>query len=92
MAFDTLAEFGWTLVIMKLFTLFGALVLLVFSPVSAAPPAAEVPGTVEASKDGFLADELRRVDAGADGWETEVFHDTIKPLVKYWVEPLAERS
>lgn len=92
MAFDTLAEFGWTLVIMKFFVLFGAPVLLVFSLVTAAPPAAEVPGTVEASKDGFLADELSRVDAAADGWESEIFHDAIKPLVNYWVAPLAERS
>ena len=77
---------------MKLFPLLGALALLVFSSVFAARPAAEVPGTVEASKDGFLADELSRVDAGADGWETEVFHDTIKPLIKQWVAPMAKRS
>ncbi len=67
---------------MELFPLFGVIVLLVFSAVSAVPPAAEVPGTVEASVDGFLADELRRVAAAVDGWDSEVFHDTIKPLVK----------
>jgi hypothetical protein len=32
-----------------------------------------------ADRQGYLDDELARFDAAADGWETEVFYDTVKP-------------
>lgn len=57
-----------------------------------APPAAEISGTSRAATDGFLADELSRVDAATDGWASEVFHDVTKPLIKKWVAPIAERA
>ena len=59
---------------------------------AAQTPIAEVPGTASAAKNGFLADELRRVDAAEDNWETEVFHDDIKPLVKRWVAMIGQRQ
>lgn len=57
-----------------------------------ADPPAEVPALSRAAADGFLADELRRVDPAQDGFESEVFHDEIKLLVKRWVAPMAERA
>ena len=77
---------------MKPLLFIGLVMLLNAAILKAAPPAAEIPGTAEAAKDGFLADELRRVDAAADGWESEIFHDAIKPLIQDWVAPIAERT
>ena len=41
-----------------------------------------VQGARAADRDGFLANEFQRVDPAQDGWDTEVFHDAIKPKVK----------
>ncbi len=41
---------------------------------------AEVPGATSAAVDGFLSNELQRVSPKADGWDTEVFYDEIKPV------------
>ena len=49
-----------------------------------APPPV-VGGARSASEHGFLANELKRVDPGQDGWDTEVFHDAIKPLLYEFV-------
>ncbi len=56
------------------------------------PPPAEVPAKRTAARDGFLANELQRVDPEADGWESEVFHDAIKPLLKKFTAHLGKRK
>jgi hypothetical protein len=66
--------------------------LLTILPTWAQEPAAELSEAFSAAKNGFLADELRRVDAREDDWESEVFHDDIKPLVKRWVAMIGERQ
>ena len=62
------------------------------SPLCGQERKAEVTGATSAVQDGFLADEFQRVDAGKDGWDTEVFYDEIKPRFNELAAELGKRE
>lgn len=77
------------------FPILGACVILGIVSLGAQEGGGEasaVRGARSAVKDGFLANEFQRVDPTRDGWDTEVFHDAIKPLLKQLLIPLGERE
>lgn len=57
-----------------------------------APRPAEIRGATSAERGGFLADELSRVDPKKDGWDTEAFHDEIKPVFSRLMKQFGKRD